>query len=83
MPGGFLSPPVWGCLDVVAVATLGACVLQARRTLPEEVARRMGILGAFVFAAQRVNVPVAAGTTRDLFGGALVAAMVGPAAAPS
>ena len=39
------------------------------------------MLGAFVFAAQLVNVPVAAGTSGHLLGGVLVAALVGPEAA--
>lgn len=81
LPDGFLSPPVWGTLDALAVATLGVCVVRARRSLPEETVPRMGMLGAFVFAAQMVNVPVAAGTSGHLLGGVLVASMVGPEAA--
>ena len=81
LPDGFLAPPVWGTLDALAVATLGVCVVRARRSLPEEAVPRMGMLGAFVFAAQMVNVPVAAGTSGHLLGGVLVASMVGPAAA--
>lgn len=81
LPDGFLSPPVWGMLDALAVATLGGCVLRLRRNLPEETVPRMGMLGAFVFAAQMVNVPVAAGTSGHLLGGVLVASMVGPEAA--
>lgn len=81
LPDGFLSPPVWASLDALALLTLGACVMRARRTLPEEAVPRMGMLGAFIFAAQLVNVPVAAGTSGHLLGGVLVASMLGPAAA--
>lgn len=81
LPDGFLSPPVWAGLDVLAAATLGLCVVRVRKRLPEEVVPRMGMLGAFVFAAQMVNVPVAAGTSGHLLGGVLVACMVGPEAA--
>jgi len=38
-------------------------------------------LGAFVFAAQMINFPVALGTSSHLIGSALLAATVGPAAA--
>lgn len=81
LPDGFLSPPVWASLDGLAVATVGVCVLRARRSLAEDSVPRMGMLGAFVFAAQMVNVPVAAGTSGHLLGGVLVASLVGPAAA--
>lgn len=81
LPDGFLTPVVWGTLDALAVATLGGCVLRLRRNLPEETVPRMGMLGAFIFAAQLVNVPVGAGTSGHLLGGVLVASLVGPEAA--
>lgn len=81
LPDGFLSPPVWGTLGGLAVATLAVCVARVRRSLPEAHVPRMGMLGAFVFAAQMVNVPVAAGTSGHLLGGVLVASLVGPEAA--
>ena len=81
LPDGFLSPPVWLAADAVAFATLAACVHRLKGQLPEEVVPRMGMLGAFVFAAQMVNVPVAAGTSGHLLGGVLVASMIGPEAA--
>lgn len=82
VPDGFLSPPVWSALDVVAVGSLAGCLARLRGTLPEDVVPRMGMLGAFVFAAQMVNVPVAAGTSGHLVGGVLVSALIGaPAAA--
>ena len=81
LPDGFLSPPVWGALDAVAAAVVGGCVVRLRGRLPEEAVPRMGMLGAFVFAAQMVNVPVAVGTSGHLLGGLLVASMLGPWAA--
>lgn len=81
LPDGFLSPPVWLGLDLLAIGTLGACVVRLRSRLAEETVPRMGMLGAFVFAAQMVNVPVAAGTSGHLLGGVLVASLVGPEAA--
>ncbi|MBT3219962.1 MAG: energy-coupling factor ABC transporter permease [Proteobacteria bacterium] len=81
LPDGFLSPPVWGALGLVAVATLGVCVVRVRRDMPEDMVPRMGMLGAFVFAAQMVNIPVAAGTSGHLLGGVLVASLLGAEAA--
>ena len=41
----------------------------------------LGVMGAFVFAAQMVNFPVGVGTSGHLVGGALLAYTLGPAAA--
>jgi len=41
----------------------------------------LGVMGAFVFAAQMINFPVGIGTTGHLVGGALLAFTLGPAAA--
>lgn len=41
----------------------------------------LGVMGAFVFAAQMINFPVGAGTTGHLLGGALLAFALGPASA--
>ena len=38
----------------------------------------MGVLGAFVFAAQMLNFPVLGGTSGHLIGGALLAILLGP-----
>jgi cobalt/nickel transport system permease protein len=38
----------------------------------------MGIMAAFIFAAQMINFPVAGGTSGHLLGGALAAIMLGP-----
>lgn len=79
LPDGFLSPPVWAALDLLAVGSLAGCLARLR-SVPDEVPPRMGMLGAFVFSAQLVNVPIAAGTSGHLIGGVLVASLVGPAA---
>ena len=41
----------------------------------------LGVMGAFVFAAQMINFPVGLGTSGHLVGGALLAIVLGPAAA--
>jgi len=41
----------------------------------------LGVMGAFVFAAQMINFPVGVGTSGHLVGGALLACTLGPAAA--
>ncbi len=77
IPDGFLSLGValfcWG----VTVVVLGVAI---RRTqaLGEQRVPLMGIMAAFIFAAQMINFPVAGGTSGHLLGGALAAIVLGP-----
>ena len=81
IPDGFLSPPVWAALDVMSLPAVGWVARRANAAETETRAPLLGVLGAFVFAAQMINFPVAAGTSAHLVGGALLACTVGPAAA--
>ncbi len=63
---------------------LGAVALSlrgARRELTETSAPMAGLTAVFIFAAQMVNFPVAAGTSGHLIGAALAAILIGPYAA--
>ena len=81
IPDGFLSTPVWGALNAISLPAIGLAARRIGRTTSDVHAPMMGILGAFVFAAQMINVPIAAGTSAHLLGGALLSATLGPAAA--
>jgi cobalt/nickel transport system permease protein len=81
IPDGFLSTPVWAALDVVSLPAVGWLARRARSTETESRAPLLGVLGAFVFAAQMINFPIAPGTSAHLLGGALLSCTVGPAAA--
>ncbi len=82
IPDGFLSVPVAAGTGLVSAAAVGLAVKAASRELPEEKVPLMGVMGAFVFAAQMVNFPVAAGTSGHLVGAVLLTSLlgVGPAA---
>ncbi len=56
-------------------------VRRAQRAFDESQAPLLGVLGAFVFAAQMINFPVGVGTSGHLIGGALLSFVLGPAAA--
>ncbi len=61
-----LSPAVaCGFIGVSAVG-LGAAAVLARRAFHESKVPLMGVMGAFVFAAQMVNFPVLPGTSGHL-----------------
>ena len=81
IPDGFLSTPVWSTLDAVAVPAVVLTVRRAQRGFEESKVPLLGVMGAFVFAAQMINFPVGIGTSGHLIGGALLACTLGPAAA--
>jgi len=86
IPDNFLSVPVWATLDAIAIPAVGLMVRQSGRDLGSqeiEDARvpLLGVMGAFVFAAQMINFPVGIGTSGHLVGGALLAYTLGPAPA--
>jgi len=81
IPDGFLTPLIAGIGWVLAILVIVAAVRQTNRQLGERQVPMMGILAAFVFAAQAINFPVAAGTSGHLVGAALAAIVMGPWAA--
>lgn len=78
VPDGFLDVPTSAATAVVAAAGVALALRGARRELDERTAPLAGLTATFVFAAQMVNFPVAAGTSGHLLGGALAAVLVGP-----
>ena len=81
IPDGFLATPVWAALDLAAAPSVVYMARRAQREFDESRVPLLGVLGAFVFAAQMINFPVGPGTTGHLVGGALLAFTLGPAAA--
>jgi len=81
IPDGFLSliMAVVFWLVTAAFVIVAARRLQADTSgLGEQQVPLMGIMAAFVFAAQMLNFPVAGGTSGHFLGGALTAIMLGP-----
>jgi cobalt/nickel transport system permease protein len=81
IPDNFLSTPVWAALDVVAAPAVALVSRRARSATDTSRLPLLGVMGAFVFAAQMVNFPVAVGTSGHLVGGTLLACVLGPEAA--
>jgi cobalt/nickel transport system permease protein len=81
LPDGFLTPAVAAIGWLLAIGSLSLAVRKTQSTLGHKQVPLMGILAAFVFAAQAFNFPVAAGTSGHLLGGALAAILMGPWAA--
>lgn len=77
-PDGFLTPLVAGIMWLATLAVLAVAVRRTNATLPPRAVLLMGVVGAFVFAAQMVNFQVVGGTSGHLLGGVLVAVLLGP-----
>ena len=73
IPDNFLSTPVWACLDAVAIPAVAIVSRQAHRATDSNRLPLLGVMGAFVFAAQMINFPVGLGTSGHLVGGTLLA----------
>lgn len=80
-PDGFFSLPISAAGYALAAAAVGFAIYRANRSLNERIVPMMGVMAAFIFAAQMLNFPVAGGTSGHLIGGALAAIILGPWAA--
>ncbi len=80
IPDGFLSPAVSVAAAVPALAAVALASRKLSKGVSDRLVPRMGVLAAFIFAAQMFNFPIAAGTSGHLMGGVLAAIVAGPAA---
>jgi len=81
IPDGFLSVAVAVICWALAVVGVGVALWRSGKTLGPRQVPLMGVLAAFIFAAQMLNFTVAGGTSGHLLGGALAAILLGPWAA--
>lgn len=78
IPDGFLNVTVSVICWVISIILIGMAVSKTNKSLGEKQVPLMGIMAAFIFAAQMINFPVAGGTSGHLLGGALAAIVLGP-----
>jgi cobalt/nickel transport system permease protein len=81
IPDGFLSPSVFISGWAVALGVLSYAFRKTQQMLKEKIIPLMGVMAAFIFAAQMLNFPVLGGTSGHLLGGVLAAVTLGPFAA--
>ncbi len=80
MSDALLSVAVGTTMNVVSTGTIGYCVTRIKRyDMEESKIPMMGVMGAFIFAAQMINftIPVT-GSSGHIGGGILLAALLGP-----
>jgi len=78
IPDGFLTPNVWAPAWLISVGGLGYCVKKTTAILKDKMVPLMGVVAAFIFAAQMLNFPVMGGTSGHLLGGVLASILLGP-----
>jgi len=78
IPDGFLNMATVATTYAVSAGGVGNAVRLANKKLGEKQVPLMGILAAFIFAAQMLNFPIAGGTSGHLIGAALAAILLGP-----
>lgn len=78
IPDGMLSLVVSLFLWALTAMILGYALRQVGKDLKERQIPLMGVMAAFIFAAQMINFPVAGGTSGHLLGGTLAAITLGP-----
>lgn len=78
IPDGFLSIVISLICWVITVVIIGIAVSRTNKSLGERQVPLMGVMAAFIFAAQMINFPIAGGTSGHLLGGALAAITLGP-----
>jgi cobalt/nickel transport system permease protein len=78
IPDGFINVPTSAGFGAVAIGGVWYSIRRAAELLDDRRVPLAGLVAAFVFAAQMVNFPVAAGTSGHLIGGVLAAILAGP-----
>jgi cobalt/nickel transport system permease protein len=78
IPDGFLSAGVALACGVLAIAAVAYALKVANVELDEARVPLLGVLAAFIFAAQMLNFPIAGGTSGHFLGATLAAVLLGP-----
>jgi cobalt/nickel transport system permease protein len=80
-PDGFLTFPIAALMWGLTIIVLAVAVRRTNESLDERAVPLLGVMAAFIYAAQMFNFQVAGGTSGHLLGGVLAAVLLGPWAA--
>jgi cobalt/nickel transport system permease protein len=78
IPDGFLTANTWAPAWLISAGFIGFCLRRTANMLKDRMVPLMGIMSAFIFAAQMINFPIIGGTSGHLSGGVLAAVLLGP-----
>ncbi|SFG56574.1 cobalt/nickel transport system permease protein [Desulfotomaculum arcticum] len=78
IPDGFLDTKTWISTYALSAGALAYSIKKSKEVLEDKLIPKLGIMAAFIFAAQMVNFPIAGGTSGHLLGAALATVLLGP-----
>ncbi|MCW2277615.1 energy-coupling factor ABC transporter permease [Heliophilum fasciatum] len=78
IPDGFLDAKTWIGAAAISSAGIALAVKKTRDLLDERQVPWMGVMSAFIFAAQMINFPIVGGTSGHLLGALLAGITLGP-----
>lgn len=82
MADALLSPAVGGTMGAMSAGVIAYCSAKVKKEMDSSKVPLMGVLGAFIFAAQMINFTIpATGSSGHLGGGMILAILLGPHAA--
>jgi cobalt/nickel transport system permease protein len=78
IPDGFLNVATVATTCAISAGGVGNAARLANKKLGEKQVPLMGMLAAFIFAAQMLNFPIVGGTSGHFLGAALASILLGP-----
>lgn len=82
MADALVSPAIAGVAGIISGAIVVVAARKIRNSHEENIVPLMGVMGAFIFAAQMINFSIpGTGSSGHIVGGVLLAALLGPWAA--
>jgi cobalt/nickel transport system permease protein len=82
MADALISPAVGGTMWAISGGLIAYCANKVKKSFRDNLVPMMGVLGAFIFAAQMINFSIpGTGSSGHLGGGLILTALLGPHAA--
>ncbi|GAA0181794.1 energy-coupling factor ABC transporter permease [Clostridium sediminicola] len=78
IPDGFLDIKSCVGAGILSVGSISFVVKELKKNISDKDIPQMGVVSAFIFAAQMINFPIAFGTSGHLLGAALATILLGP-----
>jgi hypothetical protein len=78
IPDGLLDAKTFGTAWAIGGVFMAFAVAKTNKELKERQIPFMGVMAAFIFAAQMINLPIGVGVSGHLLGGVMAAVLLGP-----
>lgn len=78
IPDGFLDAKTWIATTVAGAGAVSYSLRKTKLALEPRKVPMIALIGAFVFAAQMINFPIAGATSGHFLGGAMTSILFGP-----